>query len=104
MRALLALLLCLLVTHAYAGSMDEPEKRIPINGRVLQVIEEGLLVYRVDGSTVLLEGFPKKEAAVDEAVVITIASPLGSLEYTTTSGTTKRVARYKYISGTVTNP
>lgn len=88
-----------------ANALNAPTvRREPINGKVIQVLDDGLLVALKSGTIVLVNGFPQQGTIVDEARAQTICEQVGSYEYTDTQGASRRVKEYRYMSGVIANP
>jgi hypothetical protein len=82
---------------------DAATSRTTVNGKVLQVINEGLLISK--GETVtLLQGYPHMDDVAEGAHCRAIGERKGTFEYTQADGTDAQIARYQFISGVVSNP
>lgn len=81
--------------------LEQPsQSRIPVNGRVLQVMDEGIRIKSERGE-VIVAGYPKQDSVAEGNRCHFIASDSGAVAYTTVMGARRQLAKYTYISGHV---
>ena len=91
--------------QVHTGSaLDAPAtQHVPLDGVVMQVVDDGLLVSH-GKSIFLLEKYPQQSTVITDARVHLMAEPSGSYDYETTEGSNNTVRKYRFLSGSVTNP
>ncbi len=86
----------------HASALDQPsQSRIPINGKVMQVTEDGIRVANSTGKDVMVVGYPSLEKVAEGDGCHFIASDSGTTVYTTVTGAKRQIAKYTYVSGHV---
>lgn len=81
-------------TQPYTVPNPMPDWQV-VEGRIIQVIDEGVLVVR--GETVcLVRNWPGKAKAVDNDEIDVLALRAGTFQYRSTAGASKTIAAYDY--------
>ena len=90
--------------ESYTGDLSAAGGKVHLEGKVTQIVDEGIIIMLGTGRTVLLTDYAKQGLVIEDAICDVRGSKDGVFEYVSVLGAKSRIGKYKFASGNIKNP